>query len=143
MSAPVDLAGNSIESTDPTANLAVSETEYLDAVKDLLTKVNIPLDLNQETLMSEILSLRAKLTSTEENLRDSRVNESKYRTQLEEATQGNTCPICKEEEVSICLVPCGHMTCETCAEAWKNRTNVVQCPFCRRELMQLVKMYKP
>jgi len=130
-------------STVTQKSIPVSEREYLDAVKDLLQKVNIPLDLDKEQMMNEVLNLRSKLKETEQAYKELQSTESKERKELEDFQHGSTCAICKEHEVSVCLVSCGHMLCENCTKNWSLASNQVKCPFCRREVLQLViEMYK-
>jgi sacsin len=123
--------------------LPVSETEYIEAIKDLLQKVNMPFDLNQEKLMTELLTLRTKLKEAESKITELHTLEEQHKRDLENNSHSATCPICKENEVSVCLVPCGHVLCEECTSSWAQRLATVKCPFCRREVVQIVKMFKP
>ncbi len=104
--------------------------------------VYIPLDLDKEGLMNEIIVLRSKLKETEQSYKELQTMEAKEREKLEEFHHSSTCAICKENEVSVCLVSCGHMLCVECSESWSKKTHSPKCPFCRREIIQLVKMYK-
>jgi Zn finger protein HypA/HybF involved in hydrogenase expression len=115
----------------------------LEAIKDLLQKVNIPFDLNQEKLMQQTLTLQAKLNETDSTLKTLQKSASDMKRELEDAKQASVCPICREEEISVCLVSCGHTVCETCAKSWQQRSNVVKCPYCRSDVIQFVKLYKP
>ena len=124
-------------------SMPVSEMEYLEAIKDLLQKVNIPLDLNQEQLMQQTLSLQAKLKETETSIKKLQKTSSEMEREIEDAKQATVCPICKEEEIAICLVSCGHTVCESCAKTWQQKSNNVKCPYCRSDVIQFVKMYKP
>ena len=49
------------------------------------------------------------------------------------------CGICQDAEVDHVLVPCGHTICGGCL----GRMTREQCPFCRKQLQQKVKMYHP
>lgn len=46
------------------------------------------------------------------------------------------CKICLEEEISICFIPCGHVSCRKCVLSLKNK-----CPICRVSFFKIVKMY--
>jgi hypothetical protein len=47
------------------------------------------------------------------------------------------CPICYDENITYkaTVVPCGHIFCIGCLEAWTNQTN--RCPLCKRKYPQI------
>uniref|UniRef100_A0A6C0LID5 RING-type domain-containing protein n=1 Tax=viral metagenome TaxID=1070528 RepID=A0A6C0LID5_9ZZZZ len=45
------------------------------------------------------------------------------------------CPICTENDLSICCIPCGHTYCNNCI------INTTNCHICRTEIMQTNKIY--
>ena len=54
-----------------------------------------------------------------------------------------TCPICFEEEVDTCNVPCGHTLCSACSEksAAEQRPSLNRCPTCRAAVSMTVKLF--
>lgn len=55
----------------------------------------------------------------------------------EEINEDELCIICFDEKRDACFVNCGHMkTCMTCAES------LDKCPVCRKEKLQVIKVYK-
>jgi hypothetical protein len=53
----------------------------------------------------------------------------------------NMCPICFENEIDICLNPCGHTTCNLCVLS--NRSNIYnnKCFTCRSPVNEYIKIY--
>jgi len=53
----------------------------------------------------------------------------------------NMCPICFENEIDICINPCGHTTCNKCIIS--NRTNIYnnKCFTCRGNVNDYIKIY--
>jgi hypothetical protein len=47
------------------------------------------------------------------------------------------CKICYSEDITHCLVPCGHTLCEFCI----NRIDIVTCPFCRASIFCELKLF--
>lgn len=46
------------------------------------------------------------------------------------------CKICMDNELCMTFLPCGHLaTCEDCARSVK------ECPICRKEISQKVKIF--
>ena len=53
----------------------------------------------------------------------------------------NLCPICFENQIDICLSPCGHTTCNKCILS--NRSNIYnnKCFTCRTPVNEYIKIY--
>lgn len=79
-----------------------------------------PSIINQEDYQKE--ALIQKLTEENEQLRDNLV-----------------CKICRSCDVSVLLVPCGHLICPTCMNAWAKKT----CPFCNQVVENKLRFYVP
>ncbi|XP_063399239.1 uncharacterized RING finger protein T02C1.1-like isoform X3 [Mytilus trossulus] len=48
-----------------------------------------------------------------------------------------TCSICLEHlEKPMCCIPCGHLYCNRCISAWRNRHND-RCPECREPFSEI------
>lgn len=43
------------------------------------------------------------------------------------------CKSCTTEEISACLIPCGHLLCNTCTEE-KAKIAATECPICKQEV---------
>lgn len=57
-------------------------------------------------------------------------------TQAKRYTQF-TCFVCMDEQVSLCLDPCGHMMCQRCL----SRLTSDNCPACRSTIDKTIRMY--
>ena len=51
------------------------------------------------------------------------------------------CPICFENEVNICLNPCGHTICSNCISKNRNLLVNLKCYSCRSEIRDYIKIY--
>lgn len=50
------------------------------------------------------------------------------------------CSICLETRIRpCCCIPCGHLFCRDCIEAWSTHTRV--CPDCRKEIVSLQSVF--
>ncbi len=58
---------------------------------------------------------------------------------IEEAIK--LCPICFENEVDICLAPCGHTICNKCVISHRSRYNTNKCYSCRTIVQEYIKVY--
>ena len=88
--------------------------------------------------------LHAKLLTTNTNL-------SSYRDFIREGTKEmlgpdvkpNTCSICLENEITHCLVPCGHTFCLGCIDKSKGNSVVTEtkCMTCRTPCKSSIKLF--
>ena len=51
------------------------------------------------------------------------------------------CPICFENEVDICLNPCGHTICNKCVLSNRSRYSNEKCYSCRTKVQDYIKLY--
>ena len=51
------------------------------------------------------------------------------------ADQRPTCKICIDADIGAVFYPCGHASCEACSN------KIADCPFCRAEILLVVKAY--
>lgn len=49
---------------------------------------------------------------------------------------GDNCGICMEQIANIAFIPCGHITCKSCCD------KVNKCPFCRKNIEEILTIYK-
>lgn len=53
----------------------------------------------------------------------------------------NTCPICFENQIDICLNPCGHTLCNKCSVNNYYYYNNGNCFICRKPVKEYIKIY--
>jgi hypothetical protein len=60
-----------------------------------------------------------------------------------EKVNKNMCPICFENEINMCAIPCGHTCCSSCVAANMRyqKTIIVKCLSCRNNINEYIKMY--
>lgn len=60
-----------------------------------------------------------------------------------EKTHKNICPICFENEINMCSIPCGHTCCSECiAQSIRfHNSRVTKCLNCRNTITDYIKMY--
>jgi hypothetical protein len=117
-----------------TRALPVSEQEYLSAIKDLLKKVNLPLDLERENLITQVVKLQEKADNLEAENKELNAKIEEQEQKLELLEHSVTCQICKENSADYCLAPCGHILCQSCNESWRQHGWNNKCPFCRYKI---------
>ena len=70
------------------------------------------------------------------------INTTKEIIPLEKSSK-NTCPICFENEINMCAIPCGHTCCNECVlQSIKyHNAKLVKCLNCRNSLKEYIKLY--
>eukprot|EP01119_Soliformovum_irregulare_P024265 TRINITY_DN8660_c0_g1_i1.p1 TRINITY_DN8660_c0_g1~~TRINITY_DN8660_c0_g1_i1.p1 ORF type:complete len:1090 (+),score=328.13 TRINITY_DN8660_c0_g1_i1:158-3427(+) len=121
--------------------LHVSEREYIDATKELLSKIGLNLTLNEETLVQNVVSLHSRLAASETHKKELEAENERQKADLENLEHILTCPICRENRPEFIFAPCGHGTCGECQKQWERRSDKVKCPICRTEVAMVVKMF--
>jgi hypothetical protein len=60
-----------------------------------------------------------------------------------EKVNKNMCPICFENEINMCAIPCGHTCCSSCVAANMRyqKTINVKCLSCRNNINEYIKMF--
>jgi hypothetical protein len=61
-----------------------------------------------------------------------------------EKTSKNTCPICFENEINMCAIPCGHTCCNECVMQsikYHNNSKITKCLNCRNTLKEYIKLF--
>ncbi len=115
----------------------IKREELIHTLNSLLIRSGIPLDLNQESLMSKIVELDNNLKKVEAELQHDRHALVEAKDSLDKLHALNKCQICISREVTHVLVPCGHTCCGFCLDKLNNR----KCPFCRSSFTQKVKLF--
>lgn len=115
----------------------VSTSELVQAVHDILSSAGISMDSEKQTLLQTTLTLQEQLKESQMALL---VEQEKAETASKEADTAKTawsCRICLGAEVSMAIVPCGHVLCHRCSSA------VSRCPFCRVQVSRTMKIFRP
>ena len=127
-----------VKSSDTEKELdPIKREELMQTLNSLLIRSGIPLDLNQESLMSKIVDLDNNLKKVEAELQLDRHALVEAKDSLDKLHALNKCQICISREVTHVLVPCGHTCCCFCLDKLNNR----KCPFCRSTFTQKVKLF--
>jgi hypothetical protein len=70
------------------------------------------------------------------------INTTKEIIPLEKVSK-NICPICFENEINMCAIPCGHTCCNECVlkSIQYHRAKLTKCLSCRNTLKEYIKLY--
>ncbi|XP_076890119.1 uncharacterized protein LOC143541094 [Bidens hawaiensis] len=115
----------------------VSAHELVQAVQEMLSAAGIRMDTEKQSLLQTTLSLQEQLKESHTALL---LEQEKSETAAKEADTAKAawlCRICLTNEVDITIVPCGHVLCRRCSSA------VSRCPFCRLQVSNTIKIYRP
>lgn len=83
------------------------------------------------------IAFEEKLNTGEQFLNQKKICETDYNKKTINVDNDRMlCKICLEEEISICFIPCGHVSCRKCVLSLKNK-----CAICRASFFKIVKMY--
>ncbi|KAH6557013.1 hypothetical protein KP509_1Z142200 [Ceratopteris richardii] len=103
----------------------------------MMSAVGLPLGMDQQTLLTEALTLQERLAAAQEALASESERASNAVKEAEAARALWVCRICLTLEVNSVLVPCGHVLCRSCC------SSVARCPFCRQLVTTFVNLYRP
>ena len=54
----------------------------------------------------------------------------------------NICPICFENEINMCAIPCGHTCCNECVmQSYNFNNNLKKCMGCRNNIKEYIKIF--
>mmetsp|Transcript_32127 Transcript_32127/g.51731 ORF Transcript_32127/g.51731 Transcript_32127/m.51731 type:complete len:416 (-) Transcript_32127:142-1389(-) len=112
------------------------------AVSSILTRVNLPLSLEQKDLISANIQMQNQLRELKTQITSLADAKDKANEQLKKIEESFQCQICTSNPVDRVLIPCGHLLCSTCV----GRLRRNNCPFCRQPLARStrsVKYYSP
>ncbi|KDO29648.1 hypothetical protein SPRG_05600 [Saprolegnia parasitica CBS 223.65] len=130
-------AVTSVPSSTP--SLPISETQVLDAVNELLGRVNMSLSAPYEALVQETLRLKQRLAHAEESYRAASERIEEALVEKKEVLEAMTCSVCFENDVNRVLVPCGHVFCSACVGRFPRN----KCPTCRHDISTHCAFHKP
>ncbi|CAK4071299.1 unnamed protein product [Aphanomyces euteiches] len=117
----------------------VSQHTIVDAVNDLLRRVNMNLSEPYESLVNEVVQLRQRLARAEEGYAAMTTRVDVVQKEKKELIEGFVCSICLEKDVNRVLIPCGHIFCNTCIEQLPRK----KCPVCRQDFTISSAFHKP
>ena len=118
-------------------------TEYIIKYIDLFKKyadrwINEYYIINKNKLTENIEKQEIKLLA----YRNLFINTTKEIIPLEKISK-NICPICFENEINMCAIPCGHTCCNECVmQSLKyNNSKLTKCLNCRNTLKEYIKLF--
>ncbi|KAK9115561.1 hypothetical protein Sjap_014508 [Stephania japonica] len=115
----------------------VSAAELVQAVHDMLSAAGINIDSEKQSILQTSLTLQDQLKESQAALLLEQEKSDTATKEAENAKAAWLCRICLSTEVDITLVPCGHVLCRRCSSA------VTKCPFCRCQVSQSLKIFRP
>ncbi|PWA82169.1 zinc finger, C3HC4 type [Artemisia annua] len=115
----------------------VSAEEYSEAVEELLSGAGINLEMEKQCLLKKTLCLQEQLSGSQAALLLEQEKLEVATKEVDTAKAEWQCRICLASEINVTLDPCGHVLCHRCSSA------VSRCPFCRRRIFRIIKMYRP
>lgn len=118
-------------------------TEYIIKYIELFKKyadkwINEYYIINKNILTENIEKQEIKLLA----YRNLFINTTKEIIPLEKISK-NICPICFENEINMCAIPCGHTCCNECVmQSLKyNNSKLTKCLNCRNTLKEYIKLF--
>jgi len=133
---------DSLEDTSSTHRPSyITQNKVLDAVQDLLSKVDLTLDKDQAQLMEDNIKLQEELRQVSNDMQRRAEEMSKVQDELVKMKAAFQCQICFQNDVQQILVPCGHLLCTPCKSTVRGLRQL--CPFCRQGIQNSCAFYKP
>ncbi|KAK9106331.1 hypothetical protein Syun_022342 [Stephania yunnanensis] len=115
----------------------VSAAELVQAVNDMLSAAGFNIDSEKQSILQTSLTLQDQLKESQAAFLLEQEKSDAATKEAENAKAAWLCRICLSTEVDTTLVPCGHVLCRRCSSA------VTKCPFCRRQVSQSLKIFRP
>jgi hypothetical protein len=113
--------------------------KYIELFKNYADKwINEYYLINKNKLTEDIENQEIKLLA----YRNLFINTTKEIIPIEKITK-NICPICFENEINMCAIPCGHTCCNECVmQSMKyNNSKLTKCLNCRNTLKDYIKLF--
>jgi len=119
----------------------VNRSQILDAVQNMLSKVDLTLDTDQREMMEESLKLKEELRQASKDLQRGADEMAQVQDELLKMKAAFQCQICFQNDVDQILIPCGHLLCTSCKSNLRSLRPT--CPFCRERFNNSCPFYKP
>jgi hypothetical protein len=112
--------------------------KYIDLFKKYADRwINEYYIINKNNLTENIEKQEIKLLA----YRNLFINTTKEIIPLEKISK-NICPICFENEINMCAIPCGHTCCNECVmQSLKYNSKLTKCLNCRNTLKEYIKLF--
>ena len=112
--------------------------KYIDLFKKYADRwINEYYIINKNNLTENIEKQEIKLLA----YRNLFINTTKEIIPLEKISK-NICPICFDNEINMCAVPCGHTCCNECVmQSLKYNSKLTKCLNCRNTLKEYIKLF--
>jgi hypothetical protein len=114
---------------------SVSKSDFKNALHDLLRRSEIPLDLERESLLNQIVDLNAKSEHIEKELTNEKKQNREIRSNFDSLNSSIQCIVCTERHIDHVVIPCGHTFCGECLQ------KLTHCSFCRVRINQKLKLF--
>ena len=125
---------HSLANTNP-----IDSSKYVQAVEDILSKVNLSIDASYAELMAETLSLRKELSTAKRSQQTLEARVDQYESDATRVAEAFTCTICMVNEVNRTIIPSGRLICSNCANGLRGGT----CPFTRQRITGFLPFFSP
>jgi hypothetical protein len=112
--------------------------KYIDLFKKYADRwINEYYIINKNKLTENIEKQEIKLLA----YRNLFINTTKEIIPLEKISK-NICPICFDNEINMCAIPCGHTCCNECVmQSLKYNSKLTKCLNCRNTLKEYIKLF--
>lgn len=115
----------------------VSAAELVQAVHEMLSSAGINMDMEQQSLLQRTITLQEQLQESRTALLLEQEKAEVAAKEADTAKGAWLCRICLTAEVSMTIIPCGHVLCRRCSTA------VSRCPFCRLQVTKTMRIFRP
>ena len=133
----VDVVGPTSGHNENTVN-PLDNAKYIQAVEDILSKVNLSIDSNYAELMAETLSLRQDMKRLQTSNLEYQERFQQMEKDAKRVSEAFLCNICMENEVNRSIIPSGKLICEGCSQNLRGT-----CPFTRQRITGFVPFFSP
>eukprot|EP00003_Mantamonas_plastica_P033334 TRINITY_DN947_c0_g1_i1.p1 TRINITY_DN947_c0_g1~~TRINITY_DN947_c0_g1_i1.p1 ORF type:complete len:493 (-),score=157.03 TRINITY_DN947_c0_g1_i1:212-1690(-) len=109
---------------------SLSEKDVVNAIVELMARVNIPLSADMRELMGKKMKLEQEASEMTRRATEAEKRLMELEGKTEQVEEVCTCPICLTNVVNRVINPCGHTVCGECLGSIRGQA----CPFCRQRM---------